>query len=457
MNEVNNHMSHATKSEGETQAQVTVELQVSAATKQKRTLTEESLMERIVSKSNLNKAYRRVKSNKGSPGMDGLSVKEMKRWIVSNKENLLNTLLSGDYKPKPVLGVKIPKPGGGVRQLGIPTVIDRLVQQAIVQEIEPIFDKGFSESSYGFRKGRNAHQALKKSSRYVSEGRDIVVDIDLEKFFDRVNHDIIMSRLAKVIKDKKLLRIIRRFLESGIMVNGVCIDRYEGTPQGGPLSPLLSNILLDDLDKELEKRGHKFCRYADDCNIYVESWKSAKRVMKSITHFLETKLKLKVNQKKSTVAKTWTRKFLGYALGREGRLLVAKQSVERVKKTIRSVTNRRRGVSIDQVISELNTRLIGWIYYFRYAEMKQTVTRLDEWTRRRIRCIKLQQLKRTKTIADFLIHEGVKVSSAWKLALSGKKWWRKAISPQMHRAMSNAWFEREGLMSLRKRYLLVKD
>ena len=272
--------------------------QLAKALSNNETLTE-CLMEKICESANLNRAYKRVRANKGSAGVDGMTVKELRNHLSAHKEELIKSLLDGSYKPQKVRAVEIPKPGGGIRQLGIPTVVDRLIQQAIVQVLEPKLDPTFSESSYGFRPNRSAHQALKKAQEYVRDGRDTTVDIDLEKFFDRVNHDVLMSRLAKRIKDKRLLRIIRRFLEAGMMKNGVCVERYEGMPQGGNLSPLLSNLLLDELDKELERRGHKFCRYADDCNIYVRSQKAGERVMDSIKLFLEKKLRLKINENKS--------------------------------------------------------------------------------------------------------------------------------------------------------------
>ena len=273
------------------------------------------LMERVVERSNLNRAYRKVRSNKGSAGVDGMTIDQMRDWIAEHKEVLIASLLDGSYQPQPVRGVQIPKPGGkGMRQLGIPTVIDRLVQQAILQVLDPILDPNFSESSYGFRRGRSAHDALLQASKYVESGRTIVVDMDLAKFFDRVNHDILLSRLARRIGDKRLLRIIRRFLVAGLMQNGVCVARHQGTPQGGPLSPLLANLMLDELDKELEDRGHCFCRYADDCNIYVRSQAAGERVLNGVTHFLEAKLKLEVNRDKSAVARVNERQFLGHRL-----------------------------------------------------------------------------------------------------------------------------------------------
>jgi RNA-directed DNA polymerase len=313
-------------------------------------------------------------------------------------------------------------------------------------------DPTFSESSYGFRRGRNAHQAEKQAAEYVAEGRGIVVDIDLEKFFDQVNHDMLMSRLARHVSDKRLLRIVRRFLEAGMMWQGVCVERYEGTPQGGPLSPMLANLLLDDLDKELERRGHRFCRYADDCNIYVRTQKAGERVMTSVVRFLEEKLQLRVNRGKSAAAAVQERQFLGYRILRDGRLATAPRSLGRAKKRIRQITRRNRGISLERMIGELNSYLTGWVTYFRYAACKSHLRRLDEWIRRKLRCIRLKQRKRTKSIADFLRSLGVPERSAWLLALSGKGWWRKSGTPQANQAMSIAWFRAQGLVSLSERY-----
>jgi len=410
------------------------------------------LMERVVKRENLNRAYKRVKANKGAPGVDGMTVGDLRGWIGEHKEEFIASLLQGDYQPSPVRGVEIPKPGGGVRQLGIPTVVDRLVQQAILQALEPILDPTFSESSYGFRPGRDAHQALKQASAYVAEGRLIVVDMDLEKFFDRVNHDILMARLARHVADKRLLRIVRRFLQSVMMCNGVCVARAEGTPQGGPLSPLLANLLLDDLDKELERRGHRFCRYADDCNIYVRTIKAGERVMTSVSRFLEEKLRLRVNRDKSAVAYVGERKFLGHRLLSGGRQTIAPKSLARAKERIREITRRNRGISFTQMIRELNVFLSGWVVYFRHAECKTHLQRLDKWIRRKLRCVRLKQRKRAKPIADFLQWLGVPAWRAWILACSGKGWWRMAGSPPATEAMTIQWFQELGLVSLTVRY-----
>jgi RNA-directed DNA polymerase len=431
------------------------ESQPLAASDQTRTLTD-NLMRRICHRENLNQAYRKVKANKGGPGIDGMTVDELPVWLAEHKDTLIASLLDGSYQPHPVRGVEIPKPGGGVRQLGIPTVVDRLVQQAILQVLDVLFDPTFSDSSYGFRPRRSAHQALLQAGEYVKEGRVIVVDMDLEKFFDRVNHDILMARLARRIDDKRLLKIIRRFLEAGLMQDGVCTQRHEGTPQGGPLSPLLSNLLLDDLDRELERRGHKFCRYADDCNIYVWTKAAGERVLASITKFLETKLRLRVNLAKSAVAFIQDRKFLGHRLLPGGRLGIAPQSLDRAKQKVRQITRRNRGVSLDRMVSELNSFLTGWVTYFRHAKCKGHLQRLDEWIRHRLRCVKLKQRKRAKPIADFLQSCGVPEWTSWILALSGKGWWRMALSPPAHHAMNTQWFNRLGLVTLTVRYAGVQ-
>lgn len=415
------------------------------------------LMEQICERDNLNRAYKRVKSNKGAAGVDGMSVEDLYPWLLEHKGELEQSLLDGSYEPQLVRGVEIPKPGGGVRQLGIPTVVDRLVQQAIAQVLERNLDPTFSASSYGFRPRRSAHDALKAGAEYVAEGRVVVVDIDLEKFFDRVNHDVLMNRLARKVGDKRLLRIIRRFLEAGMMQNGVCIARYEGTPQGGPLSPLLANLLLDELDRELERRGHRFCRYADDCNIYVYSKAAGERVMASITKFLEKKLRLRVNREKSKVAYVSEVKFLGYRILPDGRLAIAPESLKRVKQRVKQITRRNRGTSLAAMIAELNSFLSGWLMYFRYAECKSYLQRLDEWIRRKLRCVRLKQCKRAVTIANFLQSLGVPEWRAWILALSGKGWWRKSGSPQANEAMSKVWFQEQGLLSLSHRYAMLKQ
>lgn len=438
--------------EGGTRSAALEESQVPSVSEGERALTA-TLMERICEPENLNRACKKVKANRGAPGVDGMSVTELRPWLEVHREELSTSLLNGSYQPQPLRGIQIPKAGGGVRQLGIPTVVDRFVQQAILQVLDPLLDPTFSELSYGFRPGRNAHQALRQAQEYVAEGRDMVVDLDLEKFFDRVNHDVLMSRLARRIDDKRLLRIVRRFLEAGMMRNGVCVERYQGTPQGGPLSPLLANLLLDELDRELERRGHRFCRYADDCNVYVRSEAAGERVMASLTKFLEKKLRLRVNRTKSAVAPVKEREFLGHRILWDGRLAIAPESLKRVKGRIREITRRNRGVSLGRMISELNSYLTGWVTYYRYAECRRHLQRLDEWIRRKLRCVRLKQRKRAKPIADFLQSLGVPEWRAWILALSGKGWWRMAGSPQAAEAMSIQWFSAQGLASLTARYV----
>lgn len=451
-----NTLRHDTRGDGGTEPAVFEEQQPLTAIDQARALTQH-LMEEVTKPENLNQAYRRVKANKGAPGIDGMTIEEVLDWFAEHKEEFLAALLNGSYQPQLVRGVEIPKPGGGVRQLGIPTVVDRLVQQAILQVLEPILDPTFSDSSYGFRPRKSAHQALEQASQYVAEGRSIVVDMDLEKFFDRVNHDILMSRLARRIGDKRLLQIIRRFLQAGMMQQGVCLDRYEGTPQGGPLSPLLANLLLDDLDQELQRRGHKFCRYADDCNIYVRSQAAGERVLESLTRFLEGTLRLKVNQNKSAVAKVSERKFLGYRLLSDGRLTIAPASVQRARDRIREITGRNRGVSFERMIRELNSFTTGWVTYFRLAAGRSHLRDLDSWIRRKLRCVRLKQRKRAKSIAAFLQSLGVPWNQSWTTATCGKGWWRMSGTPSAHHGMTNQWFESQGFKSLEARYVSLQD
>lgn len=406
------------------------------------------VMEAVVEPSNLNRAYRRVKANRGSPGVDGMRVEQLGDWCRANKHELAASLLAGRYRPQPIRGVEIPKPGGGTRQLGIPTVVDRLVQQALLQVLQPILEPHFSERSYGFRPGRNAHQALRQGQAYVAEGRAVVVDIDLEKFFDRVNHDVLMARLARHVADVRALRVVRRFLEAGLLRNGLEQWRHEGTPQGGPLSPLLANLLLTDLDRELERRGHAFCRYADDCNIYVQSQRSGERVMASVTRFLEARLKLRVNRAKSAVAPVGERKFLGYRITERGRLEVAPASRARLRAALKAITSRSRGVSLERTIKQINTRAAGWVRYFALAHYGDAFRETDRWLRRRLRCMRLKQCKRAFGMARFILARGLSKEAAWTLALSGKGWWRLANTPQASRAMPIRWFDELGLLSL---------
>jgi RNA-directed DNA polymerase len=453
--ELEEGLRHDTTSESGTGPGVCEEAQLPTASDPARALTER-LMEEVYRLSNLSKALDRVRANKGAAGVDGMTVDELQPWLVSHLSELTRSLKEGTYEPQPVRGVQIPKPGGGMRQLGIPTVIDRFVQQAILQVLEPLLDPTFSSSSFGFRPRRGAHDALAQARGYVAEGRVIVVDVDLEKFFDRVNHDILMARLARRVADQRLLRIVRRFLEAGLMQDGVCVPRQEGTPQGGPLSPLLANLLLDELDKELERRGHRFCRYADDCNIYVQSQIAGVRVMASVSRFLEDVLHLRVNQEKSAVAHVEERKFLGHRLLSGGRMGIAPKSLERAKQRVREITRRNRGISLAGMIRELNSFLTGWVLYYRYAACKSHLTELDGWIRRKLRCVRLKQCKRTKPIKDFLHRQGVSLRNAWLTALSGKGWWRLAGSPSATQAMSNQWFASLGLVNLVQQYVTLQ-
>ena len=439
---------HEATGEGGTGTGAIEEQQAPAAWEQERASTR-SLMEQVVASANLNQADKRVRANNGAAGVDGMTVTELRGWLATNREGLIAGLLNGSHQPHPVRGVSIPKPSGGERQPGIPTVVDRLVQQAIAQVLGPVLDPTFSGSSFGFRPGRSAHDALRQARDYVADGYETVVDLDLEKFFDRVNHDILMARLARRIGDKRLLRIIRRFLQAGMMVDGVCCERREGTPQGGPLSPLLANLLLDDLDKELERRGHRFCRYADDCNIYVRTQAAGERVMASVTTFLERRLRLKVNQQKSAVAPVGERQFLGHRLGKRGRLGIGRKGLDRARDRLRELTRRNRGhVPLGRMVGEVNRFAIGWVTYYRDATCRNTLRELDGWLRRKLRCVTLKRCKRFKTIVGFLMKNGVVRDSVWRLASSGKGWWRLADTEQAKRAMPVRWFDALGLLSL---------
>jgi RNA-directed DNA polymerase len=414
-------------------------------------------MEAVVERENMKLALARVEQNRGAAGVDKMTVEQLRAYLREHWQRIKEELLADDYHPQPVLKVEIPKPGGkGRRVLGIPTVIDRLIQQALHQVLSPIFEPDFSESSYGFRPNRSAQQAVVRAREYVREGRRWVVDIDLEKFFDRVNHDIMMSRLARRIKDKRGLRLIRRYLQAGMMSNGLTTARREGTPQGGPLSPLLSNILLDELDQELERRGHRFCRYADDCNIYVQSRSSGERVMKSITSFLDRRLRLQVNAEKSAVARPWERKFLGYSLtsNHEPRLKVAKESVKRLKGKLREIFRRGRGRNLGKLIAdELTPLLRGWINYFRLAEVKGIFEELDSWIRRKLRCLIWRHWKRTFTRAKGLRQRGLDEIRAWESATNGRGPWWNAGASHMHAAFPKSYFDRCALLSLRDQRL----
>jgi RNA-directed DNA polymerase len=412
-------------------------------------------MEEVVRRENLQKALKRVCANKGSPGVDGMVVEEIRDYLKTHWPQIREELLQGQYNPQPVKQVLIPKPGGGTRMLGIPTVLDRFIQQALLQVLNPIYDPTFSAHSYGFRPGRRAHQAVRQAKKYIGEGYEWVVDIDLEKCFDRINHDILMGRIARRISDKRILRLIRLYLQAGIMVNGVVQERYEGTPQGGPLSPLLSNILLDELDKELERRGHKFCRYADDCNIYVRSERAGKRVMDSTERFLAKKLKLKVNHQKTAVAKPQERKFLGFSFtsGRELKIKLSDKAAKSVKSRIKEITRRSRGSSLLQVIKELSEYLRGWLGYYRIIETPTVLRDLDSWIRRRLRCYVMKQwIKQCHTRYQGLRALGVSDWGARPVAASRHGPWVLSNMKPVKVAMPNRFFAERGLLSLLIRY-----
>lgn len=411
---------------------------------------ETCLMEQIVCRENMLKAHARVKANKGSAGVDGVTVDELMDYCRLHWPCIKEALLSGTYQPQAVRRVAIPKPQGGERALGIPTVIDRLIQQAILQVLQPHIDPQFSDNSYGFRPGRSAHGAVKAAQLHVSAGFRWVVDIDLESFFDRVNHDVLMSRVARRVKDKRLLRVIRRYLQAGVLEGGVVSGRTEGTPQGGPLSPLLSNILLDEWDKELEDRGHRFVRYADDCNIYVQSKAAGERVMASIKRFLETRLRLRINETKSQVARPWNTKFLGYSFTkqREVKLKPAPQSVKRLKQKLRTHFRRGRGQALGKVIESLRPLLRGWFNYFRLSEVKGVFETLDQWLRRRMRVLIWRRWKRAATRVRMLIRRGFDQDRARQCAYNHRGPWWNAGSSHMNQAFPTRFFRQLGLVSL---------
>ena len=411
----------------------------------------ESLMEAVVEGSNMRKAYERVVRNKGAAGVDGMAVGALKPYLQTHWSTLKEELLAGRYQPMAVLGIKIPKPTGGKRQLGIPTAVDRLIQQAMHQVLCPIFDPAFSESSYGFRPGRGTHDAVQNAREHVATGRRWVIDMDLEKFFDRVNHDVLMARVARKVRDKRVLGLTRRYLRVGLMQGGLTSQRTEGTPQGGPLSPLLSNILLDDLDKELERRGHRFCRYADDCNIYVGSREAGERVLTSVSRYLETVLKLKVNNEKSAVARPWQRKFLGYSMTthKRPRLRVAPASVERLKQHLKRELKRGRGRNLKRLVAEtLRPKLLGWANYFKLAEVKGVFEQLDQWLRRKLRCVIWRQWKQPRTRAKGLIRRGLDKVQSWKSASNGRGPWWNAGASHMNQAFPKKFFDALELPSL---------
>ena len=410
----------------------------------------ENLMEEICERGNLSQAYKQVVSNKGSPGIDGIRVEELKDYLQVHWQGIKEQLLSGKYCPQPVKRVEIPKPNGGVRKLGIPTVLDRLIQQAMMQVLQKRWDKTFSEHSYGFRPGRSAHQAVRQAQKYIAEGNSWVVDIDLEKFFDRVNHDILMSRIALRVKDKRVLRLIRRFLTAGVLEGGLVSPSTEGTPQGGPLSPLLSNLLLDELDKELERRGHRFVRYADDCNIYVSSQRAGERVMASIGKFLTGKLKLKINQTKSAVAKPQQRKFLGFSFtgGKQLKVRISPESIQRFKERIRDMTSRSCGKSVSYIVEGLSRYLIGWRGYFGKCDTPSVLESLDGWIRRRLRSLIWKQWKKPQQRFAELRRLGISKDLTARTVKSCPKPWKAGGTSAMSMAFPKAYFDQLGLPRL---------
>ena len=417
------------------------------------------LLDRILSRPNMQRAYQRVMRNKGAAGVDGMSVDTLKSHLQTDWQQTKAALLRGDYRPQAVLKVSIPKAGGGQRELGIPTVLDRLIQQAIHQVLSPIFEEQFSDSSYGFRPNRSAGQAVQQARRYMEAGNRWVVDIDLEKFFDKVNHDILMSRIARHVKDKAVLKLIRAYLVAGISDNGQVNMRTMGTPQGGPLSPLLSNIILTDLDNELEDRGHKFCRYADDCNIYVKSERAGQRVLQSVTTFLENTLKLKVNREKSDVGRPWQRKFLGYSVCNRKqniRLRIAPAVLIRFKKDVKQTLRSAKGWSINRTVEKLNLKLRGWITYFRYINVKNILLDLDGWLRRHLRKILWRQWKRVYTRIKRLIALGIDETRAAMSAVNGRGPWFNSGASHINQALPKKFFDNLGLVSLIDYYQRLK-
>jgi group II intron reverse transcriptase/maturase len=415
----------------------------------------EKVWERIWERSNLLSALRRVETNGGAPGIDGMTVGELRPYLKGQWLDIRSRLDGGTYQPSPVRRVEIPKPDGGVRLLGIPTGVDRFIQQATAQVLTTLFEPTFSPHSYGFRPKRSAHDAVRAAQAYIRDGYEWVVDMDLEKYFDRVNHDKLMARVARVVKDKRVLKLIRAYLESGVMVNGVVMETEEGTPQGGPLSPLLANIMLDDLDKELEKRGHRFVRYADDCNIYVKSLRAGERVLASVRRFLEQKLKLKVNEAKSKVDRPAQRKILGFRLfKRKGEVVigVAKRALERCHERLHQLTRRTRPGQLEEVVQAINAYTRGWIGYFRLADTPSVFQALDEWLRRRLRQLLWKRWKRPRTRQRNLVALGVPPRTAREASSSGKGTWRLSASPPVQQALSNAYWRSQGLLSITERY-----
>jgi RNA-directed DNA polymerase len=414
------------------------------------------LFERIIDRNNLNEAFKRVKANKGSHGVDGMKVDELLQYLKENGASLRQSLLEGSYKPNPVRRVEIPKPDGKKRPLGIPTAVDRVIQQAIAQVLNPIFEKKFSDNSYGFRPNKSAHQAILKCKEYMDEGYRWAVDIDLEKYFDTVNHDKLIGLVYKEVKDIRVISLIRKYLQAGVMENGVFNVSQKGVPQGGNLSPLLSNIMLNELDKELEKRELHFCRYADDCNIYVKTRKAASRVMTSITRFIEEELALKVNTDKSKVDRPWKLKYLGYTFypkkGEMG-IRVHESSLKKLKTKLKEITGRSNAMSMELRSIKLRQIIVGWVNYFKLADMKSTLKTLDEWLRRRIRLCYWKQWKKIRTKHDNLKKLGIDEYKAWEYANTRKGYWRISNSPILAITLSNKYLREQGFITLTEKYL----
>ena len=429
-----------------------------ASTETVRKDSAENLLEAILDRNNLNKAYLKVKKNGGSAGIDGMTVEEMLSYLKENREDLLEALRSGRYKPKAVKRVEIPKPDGGKRMLGVPTVIDRMIQQAIVQIIQPIYEPLFSESSYGFRPNRSAQQAMKQALKYYEEGYTQVVDLDLAKYFDTVNHEILIGMLREQIKDERVISLIRKYLKSGVMINGLISPTREGTPQGGNLSPLLSNIYLTAFDKLLESRGHKFVRYADDCNIYVKSRRAAERVMNNCVKFLEGRLKLKVNREKSRVGSPLKLKFLGFSMyktGKKSGIRPHNKSIKKFKDKIRELTSRKQARSIENILQRLKRYTTGWLGYYAIADMENKIKALNEWIRRRIRQIFWKQWKKIKTKHDNLVKLGIDSYTAWRWANSRKSYWRISLSQILTTSLTNEYLASIGYDNIHERYKVL--
>ncbi|WAG68841.1 group II intron reverse transcriptase/maturase [Clostridium sp. CF011] len=415
------------------------------------------LLEQILSRDNMNKAYKRVKANKGSHGIDGLTVDELLHYLKEHGQELRQSLLESRYRPLAVRRVEIPKPDGGIRLLGIPTVLDRVIQQAISQTLIPVYEKKFSDNSYGFRPLRSGKQAVEKCRGYINAGHTWTVNIDLSKYFDTINHDKLIRILSEDIKDSRVISLIRKYLQSGVMINGVFMNTEEGAPQGGPLSPLLSNVMLHELDVELTKRGLNFCRYADDANIYVKSEKSANRVMKSITRFIEEKLKLRVNKEKSTVDRPWKLKFLGFSFYRakgEYRMRVPQKPIIKFKAKLKELTSRSNAMSMKYRFMKLKQVIVGWINYFAIADIKSILKTLDEWLRRRIRMCFWKQWKKIKTKYGNLVKLGIPNNKALQYANTRKGYWRTSNSPILNKTLTNKYLKNIGLVSISETYLL---